>query len=301
MSLRKKTAAEKDHKKRKRDKKKELRIEKRETRKDARMDKKETRKSAREDKKNVRQSDLTGKEKREAKKGIRKGKREVVKDINKGKRDDIKDIKSEIRDVKNSLKIVLPSTSGNVAILRADLADRGLTINQAYAILDRAFDKAKVLSEAGLEHLENIINRDRNAWVDVWNSDTLLVTWFGSITKAKHAKDVFDRMKSVDTRLNKKITIRLHPQRDIKTNAQNMGTFFEPKKFKVFPKLLIKDVDEIAAIMVHELIHIWFMDQKLESGETVYGSPNALALVAENPRKARRSAENFELYCLSFA
>ncbi len=324
--LRKKTAAEKKRKQDQKEAKKELKDEKKDIKKDARKEKKDIRKDARDDKKEIRKSDATGKEKREAKKDIRQDKRNDVKDINKDKKEEVKDVKKEIKEVKRWLNIELPSVAGNVAILRADLHDisyaekqtengneilveKELVIEDAFDILENAYAIAKEISARGLRRLQTIIDEPRDQWTSIWADRVRLNRWFGAVDKASDVKDVYDRLKSVDDRLNKKITIRFHPQRDQNTNAQNMGTFFEPKTFKVFPKLIENSLDEetkeigynyIASVLIHELIHVWFTDQKLD-GETVYGDELALKLAEDNPKKARRSAENYEHFCMSFA
>ncbi len=52
-----------------------------------------------------------------------------------------------------------------------------------------------------------------------------------------------------------------------------------------------------AAILIHELNHDLFGDQKVD-GKTVYGEALAKRLAKKRPRRARRSAENFEWYCM---
>lgn len=296
IRTRKRTAAEKERDQAKKEKKKELRKEKRETRKDARKDKKD-----------IRNLDLS-----------RKDKKDWINDINADKKSDIKEIKEELKEVKQSLEIILPVKTANVALLREDLRDikfndgtgiREVTIDDAYAILNQAFDRSIRLAEAGLAYIKPFANlSERPSWIADWNGDALLVQWFGEIDHVNNVSDVFNRLNSVVERLNKKITIRLHPQRDSTTSAMNAGTFFEPKMFKVYPYLIEKsldlatlqlDYDKMASVLIHELIHVWFTDQKL-NGDTVYGAILAMDLAIEKPRKARRSAENYEHFCLSF-
>ena len=316
--LRRKTAAEKEQKKKQKEAKKELRKEKRETKKDAREEKKDIRKDAREAKKEIRKSDLKGKEKRDAKKDVRKDKKDNIKEVKKETKDEVKDIKQEIKEVKRWLDIKLPVKTANVALLRTDLKDitymengveKELSIDDAYEILNDSYKIAKQISGRGLRRLTNIIDEPRENWENLWANNQRLVEWFGAVDRPKHVKDVHDRLKYVDDRLNKQITIRLHPQRSASTNAQNNGTFFEPKTFKMFPNIFKHSLDDvtqevgyayIASVMVHELMHVWFKDQKL-GGETVYGEALALQLAIDNPKKARKSAENYEHYCLSFA
>lgn len=316
--LRRKTAVEKERKRKQKAAKKALRQKKQSERKKAREEKRRIRKNARNKKKEVRKSDLRGKKKRDAKKEIRKGKRDDLKGARKEKKTQIKRICREIKNVRLWLDIKLPTKPGNLALLREDLGEieysdggvvKDVVINDAFDLLDETFKRAKVLAARGLKPLEDIVDRPRDKWVRSWSADSDLVKWFGQAKKANHVKDVHDRLHSVDRRLNKQITIRLHPQRDMGTNAQNNGTFFEPKTFKVFPSLFESSldartdeigIDYMASVMIHELMHLWFADQKL-NGEKVYSESDALDLADKEPRKARRSAENYERYCLSFA
>lgn len=316
--LRKKTAAEKMRKEDQREAKKELRQDKRETRKEAREERKDIRKDTRAEKKQIRKSDATPKETREAKKDARQEKRDDLKEVRTEKKSEVRAIKRDVKEVRRSLDIKLPSKAANVALLREDLRDiaysesgvvTNLEIEDALEILDRAYERAKELSAKGLRMLEDVVDGPRDGWVSRWSASGDLVTWFGEADEPNHVKDVHDRLRSVNDRLNKQITIRLYPQRSPTTNAQNNGTFFEPKTFKVFPKLFENSLDDttqeigydyMASVMIHELIHLWFTDQKLD-GEKVYDEAAALALAKENPRKARRSAENYERYCMLFA
>ena len=315
--LRKKTAAEKERAKDQKEAKKELRHEKRDERKEARDDKRETREDAREDKREVRNSDLTGKEKRDALKDIREQKKSELKDVREDKREDIRDIKDELKAVRRWLDIELPTVPGNVALLREDLSKiaydngtgaRPMDVDDAFALLDQSYALAKTLADRGLEPLDAIVAKDRDKWVSSWAKDATLVEWFGDAEKPDDVKDVHDRLTSVQRRLNKQVTIRLHPQREYSVSAQNNGTFFEPKTFKVFPNFFSSAIDgsgaaqldEMASVMIHELIHLWFTDQKLE-GVKVYGATLARQLATDEPKKARRSAENYEHYCKSFA
>ncbi len=311
IKLRKNTAAEKARKEKEQEAKKRLRKQKRVTKKDARQDKREIRQEAREEKKEIRRSDGTAKQKREAKKDVRKDKKGSLKDVRVAKRKDVKEIKGEIKEVRRTLEIKLPAKAGNVALLRADLRDlaRPIEIEEAFEILDTAYERAKVLSGRGLRPLTQIVDGPRDRWVDDWAASSLLVQWFGNASRANYVKDVHDRLQSVDRRLNKQLVVRFHPQRTADRSAQNNGTFFEPRTFKVFPRLIENSLDStsnqvdhdyIASVFIHELIHLWFTDQKI-NGVKVYEESQALQLARDEPAKARRSAENYERYCLTFA
>jgi|GEM_PF-4311362 len=294
IRTRKRTAAEKAQDKAKKEAKKELRKEKKEVKKDSR-----------EAKKDIRQAGLS-----------RDDRREAIKEINSGRRDDVKDIKEDIKEISKSLEVILPVKTANVALLRQDLRDinfldgtevRPMTIDDAYPVLNRIYQRSIEMSEVALAYIEPfVVLSQRASWVENWNNDELLVKWFGEIDHHNDASGVFNKMNSVVRRLNKKITIRLHPKRNSTTSAQNNGTFFEPKMFKVFPWLFeatqdqttkALNYDEMASIFIHELIHLFVFDQKLD-GEKVYGEDMALQLAIDEPKKAQKSPENFEHFCL---
>lgn len=293
IRTRKRTAAEKAQDKAKREDKKDLR-----------KDKKALKKDARDDKKAIRQSGAN-----------RKDKRDAIKEINKAKKSKVTDIKDDIKQVRKSLEIILPVKTANVALLRQDLRDidffdgneiRPLTIDDAYEILNRVYQRSIEMAENALTYIQPFaVLAERPTWVSTWNNDALLVRWFGSVNDHNDVSGVFNKMNSVVNRLNDKMVIRLHPQRSKTTSAQNNGTFFEPKTFKVFPWLIESNLDEekaigydyMASVFIHELIHLFVFDQKLD-GETVYGEQLALKLAEDEPKKARKSPENFEHFCL---
>ena len=65
---------------------------------------------------------------------------------------------------------------------------------------------------------------------------------------------------------------------------------------RVYTHLIKKNIYELAETLVHELGHNWFTDQKLEKVK-VYGERRARDLATYNPRKARRSTENYAIFC----
>ncbi|KAA3620854.1 MAG: hypothetical protein DWP94_11610 [Flavobacterium sp.] len=56
--------------------------------------------------------------------------------------------------------------------------------------------------------------------------------------------------------------------------------------------------DQRAAVLLHELMHVWFKDQKIR-GSKVNETEEALKLAMAYPSKARRSPENYERFCLA--
>ena len=67
-------------------------------------------------------------------------------------------------------------------------------------------------------------------------------------------------------------------------------------RFRIFTKGVRKAIYPLAELITHELGHNWFGDQKIETRK-VYGEGPARTLAEYNPRKARRSTENYSLFC----
>jgi len=193
-------------------------------------------------------------------------------------------------------KIKLPTRRKKRKALEKDLKAYNMSTRQAVRKCVRCLNLAIRMAEKGKARINNVYSEPRNTWVACWNNDPMLTKWFGDVNRKSHVKNVHSRMLSVTNRLSKGITIRLRPSAECSsTNAQNGGWFMEPKTFKVFSRLLGKNDEYVASVFVHELIHLWFTDQKL-NGQKVYGKALAMALADDNPRKARRSAENYESF-----
>ncbi|MGJ8667152.1 MAG: M35 family metallo-endopeptidase [Patiriisocius sp.] len=196
-----------------------------------------------------------------------------------------------------------PTLKGKKKELTDDLKKLNLTIAQTERLLLDACKLAEQMMAKAYREINAIIKQDNKKWENAFNSDYKLKLWFGEVTRKNHVRDVERRMDSICDRMAKGITIRLRPQKERTHNAQNNGTFFEPKTFKVFPNLIAKDQqpeegrDAIAAVLIHELMHTWFKDQRIGNTKT-YGDQRAKDLAKYDPRKARKSAENYEQYCL---
>lgn len=114
---------------------------------------------------------------------------------------------------------------------------------------------------------------------------------------------------------NKKLTIRVRkqPNKAPDRKAQNLGSIFSPKRFKVYPALfgtLDAEYDGFsagdvssdsnlrrAAVIIHELNHDLYIDYSV-GGKKVYGEAQAKKLARDKPRKSRKSGENFEWFCM---
>ena len=202
-----------------------------------------------------------------------------------------------------SHKVKSPTLKRKRRDLADDLEALDLTIGETEALLIDALNLAERMMNKAYREISAIIRLDNKDWKDTFNSNRKLKKWFGEVKRKNHVRDVERRMDSICDRMNKGISIRLRPQKERTHNAQNTGTFFEPRRFKVFPNLIAKDSepdegrDAIAAVLIHELMHTWFKDQRLGDKKT-YGAERAEDLAKYDPRKARRSAENYEHYCL---
>lgn len=176
------------------------------------------------------------------------------------------------------------------------LSDVGYTKSEVEDRIVIAVQQAEKMAKKADKRIAKILDENKTKWISCWNSDDTLVLWFGKVTKKSHIKDVGKRMSQACDRVaNKVLTIKIRPA-DGSTNASNGGGFLSPKTFKVYPKWIKKDDCPRGAIIIHELLHEWFADQKID-GEKVYGSSDAKKLAKEEPKKARKSAENYEQYC----
>lgn len=171
-------------------------------------------------------------------------------------------------------------------LTRGDVDDR----------IEQSIRDAEAMSAAGIDKIQGVINMDRSRWERVWNDDTLLVQWFGEVGRPDHVEDVHRRLGMVHDRIaNDVLTIRVRPSGA--GSAQNLGSFISPKTFMVRPSWIIASADFRAGVIIHELMHEWFLDQKI-GGQTVYGEALAMQLAAVSPKRARRSAENYMQYCM---
>jgi hypothetical protein len=186
-------------------------------------------------------------------------------------------------------------------------APYNLTSANVKKIIKDAVRLAEHQAKCGLVRVEKTLKPDKKSdKKKAWKADKLTVQYFGDDKlTVENMKDVRNRLRRCHRRLaEKQLTIRVFPQSktDSKTtSAQNLGSVFSPKKFKVFSYWFTKDEDERASIIIHELNHDLYMDQKIKNSKgkrvTVYGKTLAKKLARENARKARRSAENYELFC----
>ncbi len=198
-----------------------------------------------------------------------------------------------------SHKVILPSRTNKLDELKSDLGNHGLNTGNAKQALMQAAVKSEQMAGKGCRYIENITNGRKKDWIKNFNNNTLLRTWFGKVDRKGQVKKVRNRMRSVSRRINKGLKIRLRPQGERTSNARNEMGHFSARKFMVFPKIFKNgiDTDKIASIYIHELVHLWFTDQKL-NGEKVYDSDTAKQLARENPKSARKSAENYERFCI---
>jgi len=193
-------------------------------------------------------------------------------------------------------KIKSPTRKKNKRAISEDLEKFGLTLSQAEGQLLEAADLASDMASAGYGILKGITDLSESRWVDEFSGHALCDLWFGEVTKKSQVKKVRNRMDSICNRIQRGLTIRFRPQKERTHDAHNRGTFFEPSTFKVFPFIFDEDMNYIASTYIHELMHVWFKDQKLGM-EPVYGDQAALDLAKYHPRRARKSAENYAFFC----
>jgi hypothetical protein len=208
------------------------------------------------------------------------------------------------------VKINYPNTQGGKATLQAHL-DRFSNFRLDNAAVESRLimgaEKARELTNAGSDYLVQAIGSNKNKWMENFNRDATLVEWFGIVKNKQQVQKVVNRMEGLRKRMNRTLTIRVRPfpKSQIKkidagegfTLAKTVGAInLRSGTFTVYPYLVTRGLWEVAETIVHEIGHQWFKDQKLESS-TVYGETPARDLAKYNPRKARKSAENYSIYC----
>lgn len=198
-----------------------------------------------------------------------------------------------------SHKIILPTQNNKLDEVKSDLENHDLSIGNAKQALMQAALKSEQMAAKACRYIESITNGKKRDWVKDFNNSTLLRTWFGKVDGKGQVKKVRNRMRSVSNRIDKGLKIRLRPQGERTLNARNEMGHFSARKFMVFPKIFEDgiNIERIASIYIHELVHLWFTDQKL-NGEKVYDADTAKQLARENPKSARKSAENYERFCI---
>ncbi|HET8828134.1 MAG TPA: hypothetical protein VFM79_02275 [Pelobium sp.] len=195
------------------------------------------------------------------------------------------------------VKINFPDKKSKLALLELQLKNINVSLEVAESRLTLAGPKAEDMARYGYDHIEAIYNQDKSTWIDAFNSDPVLHKWFGSVTKESHVKKVRDRMKGIFNHVFNGYTIGLKPENDNSPLAITMGVAnITNTRFRVYPSLIKRDIWEIAETIIHEIGHQWFTDQKLGSTK-VYGEVIAGDLAKYDPTKARRSTENYSIFC----
>lgn len=177
------------------------------------------------------------------------------------------------------------------------LTEIGMPVEDIKPLIDQTFTIAAIMIFLARAEMKSFNNLNKEERIEKWNKDVLLVEWFGKTEKRKHVKDVIKQVDVVYKIIfRNKLKVRIRPQ-DGTFNAENNGTFFSKNTLTLFPNWFHKPIDERASIIIHEFVHLWHQDQKLD-GIKVYGANLARRLAIEKPNKARKSAENYEHYCL---
>ncbi|MBB2923751.1 hypothetical protein [Cellulomonas cellasea] len=192
-------------------------------------------------------------------------------------------------------KIDWPSQKKTDAIL----AETGLSKSEMEDLIGSGIRRGEHLADVAMTYLEPFVEGDEDDWEGRWNGDGVLTMWFGRIDAPNHATDVQRRLRSAYDRLSDEVlTVNIKDELPKDYHAQNLGAFLSPKAFRVAPEWFTYSDTKRGSILIHELLHEWFPDQELESGDKVYGSTKAKQLAIEDPYHARRSPENYEWLCV---
>jgi hypothetical protein len=172
-------------------------------------------------------------------------------------------------------------------------------------VLTAAVERAALIAARGVAHIDAALApRRRKAKREAWLNDPELCTWFGEdAVTVRQMRAVRRRLRRMERRVAERtLRLRIRPQSDAPSEehaARNLGTgATTPLRFTIYTHFFRQSAIEQGGIIVHELMHDWFFDQKLKNGDVVYGPTKALALAREAPRKARRSPENYRVFCM---
>ncbi|MGB7087142.1 MAG: hypothetical protein WBD47_16400 [Phormidesmis sp.] len=168
---------------------------------------------------------------------------------------------------------------------------------------------AERIAKKGLDRLDHILaGKRRRDKKNRWKSDKIAVAFFGDdLVSVAEIKAVRRRLKRAHRRLAKReLNIRLLPQSRASkhtVSGHNTGGPLTPLRFVLFPRWFkIATREGQAVVIIHELMHDWFIDHKVKDGgkrKTAYGERLAKKLAAKKPLSARRNPENYEQFCLA--
>lgn len=194
------------------------------------------------------------------------------------------------------VKINFPDSEAKTALLNLQLKNINLTPEGAETRLVLASKKAEEMVRLGYDEIEKLYQLEKEVWVDTFNSNELLERWFGKVKKKGDVEKVRNRIKGIFKRLFSGYTIAIKPENDKSPLAITMGAAnVTNTRFRVYPSLIKMEIWDVARTIIHEIGHHWFTDQKL-GDVTVYGENVALDLATYDPKKARRSTENYSFY-----
>ena len=164
-------------------------------------------------------------------------------------------------------------------------------------IRDAAVIADEMLRE-GLAVLRPIAEGARSRMVDAFAAEPLLETWFGEVTRPRQVRTVHRRLDGICDRFVSGFTAAVRPEDDDSPLAQTAGAAnLTGSRFRIYPRGLERDIWDVAELIIHEIGHHWFTDQKLGDLK-VYGETRARDLATYDPRKARRSTENYAIFCM---
>ena len=197
-----------------------------------------------------------------------------------------------------NVKIKFPVRKNIETPLKLQLQTYGLNYQETEDRIQKGSEIGRDMIREAYNMVNEIYKKDPAHWIiDYRMSSPLFKEWFGEITKPRQFKRIRNRLKGISNRYNSGFTVAIKPDSKGTPLAQTAGAANVTKnRFRVYPRLLKRDAWDIADTFVHEIGHHWFTDQKIEKVK-VYGENRAKDLAKYNPRKARRSTENYSLFC----
>ena len=197
-------------------------------------------------------------------------------------------------------KVTLPLKNRNRGILINDLRKMGLSLGNAEQTCLQAALISEDMVNKAYAYMQKALGVRRSRWKNNFNNNALLKEWFGTVDSKSQAQKVENRMRKAKKRIKKGLTLKMRPQKEMPGTSRNHGSFASPRSFRVFPALFTHktngriDPEKIAAVFIHEVMHVWFNDQ-MHNGTKV-NEDTADDLASSNPQSARKSPENYEQF-----
>jgi hypothetical protein len=132
---------------------------------------------------------------------------------------------------------------GNVL---GELEDQGISETEARKYINDAIRDAEKIAKLGLDSIDAVCAKPRGERIDAWKRNNKLITYFGNKSLSlSQIRGTQRRLSRAHRRLaTKKLTVRVFSQGKAPsstTNAQNLGSIFSPKTFKIFSRWFTKN------------------------------------------------------------